>query len=142
MTHRENGSAGRVFRLVRDADRTGVSGTGHVASGVVWPDGSVTLKWHTVAANAANVSHYANTSTMLDIHGHKSKTYPCNYTTKIVYVDGGANSGRDVAWELSEFAYQLGALLEYVGKGIPADSMVENLRKSYGRILDIAQAAS
>lgn len=35
----------RTFFLIRQADETGVSGTGHVLDGVVWPDGKVTTKW-------------------------------------------------------------------------------------------------
>lgn len=38
-------STPRLFRLERDADHTGVSGSGHVANGVIWPDGTVTLRW-------------------------------------------------------------------------------------------------
>lgn len=34
----------RTFRLVRDEDVSGVSGTGAVADGVRWPDGTVTLR--------------------------------------------------------------------------------------------------
>jgi hypothetical protein len=36
----------RVFVLVRHRDPSGISGTGEVAEGVVWSDGSVSLRWY------------------------------------------------------------------------------------------------
>lgn len=35
----------RFFSLHRMSDETGVSGTGVVAWGVQWPDGSVSMRW-------------------------------------------------------------------------------------------------
>lgn len=35
----------RRFRLVRDVDVTGVTGTGPVADGVMWPDGTASVRW-------------------------------------------------------------------------------------------------
>lgn len=35
----------RLFTLQRDTDVTGVSGTGTVVYGVVWPDGTVSVRW-------------------------------------------------------------------------------------------------
>jgi hypothetical protein len=35
----------RRFRLIRDTDPTGVSGTGHIADGVAWPDGTASVRW-------------------------------------------------------------------------------------------------
>ncbi|WP_234374034.1 hypothetical protein [Streptomyces scabiei] len=35
----------RRFHLQRDTDVSGVSGTGRVANGVLWPDGAVSLRW-------------------------------------------------------------------------------------------------
>jgi hypothetical protein len=35
----------RCFQLVRHVDVSGVSGTGVVAEGVEWSDGTVTLRW-------------------------------------------------------------------------------------------------
>lgn len=37
--------APRLFTLERDTDVTGVSGTGTVADGVVWPDNTVSIRW-------------------------------------------------------------------------------------------------
>ena len=36
-----------VFHMIRNQDESGVSGTGHVATGIVWPNQSVTLRWNT-----------------------------------------------------------------------------------------------
>jgi hypothetical protein len=35
----------RTFKLLRLDDETGVSGRGHVAEGVRWGDGSVSIRW-------------------------------------------------------------------------------------------------
>lgn len=35
----------RRFHLWRDVDATGASGTGHVADGALWPDGTATVHW-------------------------------------------------------------------------------------------------
>jgi hypothetical protein len=35
----------RRFRLLRDRDATGVSGTGHIADGVLWNDGTAEVRW-------------------------------------------------------------------------------------------------
>jgi hypothetical protein len=41
----EEGCLVRTFKLLRLQDETGVSGTGHVAEGIRWSDGSVSLRW-------------------------------------------------------------------------------------------------
>lgn len=70
----------RRFRLQRDTDVTGVSGTGAVAEGVQFSDGTVAMRWLT-----------AHRSTVLwdsieeaeKVHGHDGKT-------RVVWLDGGA----------------------------------------------------
>lgn len=42
-----DGERPRVFSMVRQADESGVSGTGHVLDGVVWPAGSASVCWRT-----------------------------------------------------------------------------------------------
>jgi len=70
------------FRLLRIEDETGVSGTGIVAYGVRWPDGSVSIRW--VGATPSFVN-YEGVPSDLDIqrvgevhsevvHGHHGKT--------------------------------------------------------------------
>ncbi|MBB4984980.1 hypothetical protein [Streptomyces nymphaeiformis] len=44
MTH-DHPSVPRRFYLQRNTDVTGASGTGRVADGVLWPDGTATVHW-------------------------------------------------------------------------------------------------
>ena len=61
----------RLFWLVRDIDETGVSGTGTVAEGVIFSDGTCAMRW---------LSHWTSTAIYGDIklvdhiHGHNGKT--------------------------------------------------------------------
>ncbi|MFJ3949010.1 hypothetical protein ACIPXV_02925 [Streptomyces libani] len=61
----------RTFELHRDRDISGVSGTGIVADGCVWPDGAVSIRWRgdypsTVSWNSvADAEH---------VHGHGGAT--------------------------------------------------------------------
>lgn len=45
MTMRIESDTAQRFWLERDVDPTGISGTGKVADGVVFPDGSVAVRW-------------------------------------------------------------------------------------------------
>ncbi|WP_238152929.1 hypothetical protein [Kribbella speibonae] len=62
----------RRFELVRHRDVSGVSGTGVVAEGVEWSDGTVALRWG---------GHYPTTTVwqdgiraLLSVHGHNGAT--------------------------------------------------------------------
>jgi hypothetical protein len=66
-------SSTEIFHLVRDEDETGVSGTGTVAVGVVFPDGTVAMRWNT---NTASTAVYDSLEDVIKIHGHGGKTYP------------------------------------------------------------------
>lgn len=70
----------RLFRLERDADHSGASGAGHVADGVIWADGTVTLRWfgaHASTVNWDSIDH------AVAVHGHGGDT-------RFVYdTDGG-----------------------------------------------------
>jgi hypothetical protein len=57
----------RTFRLNRTADATGVSGTGIVADGVVFPDGVVVLRWR--GQMKSTVVH-ESIDNVEAIHGH------------------------------------------------------------------------
>ena len=59
------------FELVRDEDETGVSGEGVVAQGVVWDDGTVTMRWLTKLRTTTN---YDCLFDVFAIHGHGGKT--------------------------------------------------------------------
>lgn len=62
----------RRFHLIRTEDLSGVSGTGAVAEGVEWDNGSVSMCWLTkyhIIENADNVH------TIIAVHGHKGRTF-------------------------------------------------------------------
>jgi hypothetical protein len=73
----------RTFELVRHEDVSGVSGTGVVAEGCEFTDGSVALRWH--GKNAAT-SVWPDLDALLAVHGHGGKTV-------VRWFDGGPDAG-------------------------------------------------
>lgn len=67
----------RRFELHRAVDHTGVSGTGVVAQGVVFDDGTACLRW--LSAHATTVI-YTDIADVYAIHGHHGDT-------RIAYLD-------------------------------------------------------
>ena len=67
----------RRFYLTREEDVSGVSGTGTVAEGVEFTDGTCVIHWlsHTSATGV-----YDNVKCLLLIHGHENRT-------KVEYID-------------------------------------------------------
>lgn len=63
----------RPFLLVRDEDPTGVSGTGAVAQGVEFADGTVALRWMTDWPTSV-VFHDEGLRSVVKVHGHGGKT--------------------------------------------------------------------
>lgn len=61
----------RMFRLHRIEDETGVSGTGDVAEGVRFSDGTCALRWLTATSSTAI---YASVEDLERIHGHGGRT--------------------------------------------------------------------
>lgn len=61
----------RRFHLHRIEDESGVSGTGIIAEGVVFTDGTVVLRWTTEHKSTAI---YNNLEECEKIHGHQGKT--------------------------------------------------------------------
>lgn len=61
----------RPFQLVRTTDVTGVSGTGVVATGVEFPDGTVAIRWR--GARASTVT-WDSLDDALAVHGHGGAT--------------------------------------------------------------------
>lgn len=61
----------RMFVLQRDEDETGVSGTGVVAEGVEFTDGSCVMRWR---ATFTSTAVYDNIKVLETIHGHNGKT--------------------------------------------------------------------
>lgn len=70
----------RRFKLVRHTDVSGVSGTGIVAEGVQWSDGSVALHWHGQFPTTV-VWERGGIMGVLAIHGHHG-------ASEIVWDDG------------------------------------------------------
>jgi len=61
----------RTFELVRDVDLTGVSGTGVVAEGVEFSDGTCAMRWVTSYHSTAV---YDSLPELVAIHGHDGLT--------------------------------------------------------------------
>jgi hypothetical protein len=62
----------RTFHLNRVEDETGVSGTGIVAQGVVFDDGTCVLRWLT---ENRSTTIFESLATLEAIHGHGGKTH-------------------------------------------------------------------
>lgn len=65
------GSMIRIFVLQRNEDESKVSGTGVVAEGVEFTDGTCALSWLTPSKS---VAFYPNIKTLENIHGHGGKS--------------------------------------------------------------------
>lgn len=61
----------RRFYLQRETDVSGVSGTGRVADGVLWPDGSADLRWRGDRPSAVHWDRFEDAEA---IHGHGGAT--------------------------------------------------------------------
>lgn len=61
------------FLLVRDVDHSGISGTGEVAEGVQFSDGTVALRWR---GEHASTVLWRNIEDALAIHGRDGSTRP------------------------------------------------------------------
>ncbi len=61
----------RTFQLVRGDDETGVSGTGVVAEGAEFTNGTVAMTWLSVVNS---IAFYPNIKVLEAIHGHAGKT--------------------------------------------------------------------
>lgn len=61
----------RRFQLVRQIDETGISGTGIVAHGVEFTDGTCAMRWKSAHKSTAL---YDNMKDLDAIHGHNGAT--------------------------------------------------------------------
>ena len=69
---RAEGAGGpRLFELHRDEDESGISGTGVVAEGVIYADGTVALRWKT---ETPSTSLFDSVDQVQAVHGHGGKT--------------------------------------------------------------------
>lgn len=73
----------QTFEVIRGADASGVSGTGKVAEGVVFSDGSCVLRWCTERM-PTSFAFFQDHADFLRIHCY---SHPGNLT-KIVYSNG------------------------------------------------------
>ena len=64
-------STTRRFTLLRTVDVSGTSGTGDVAEGIEYSDGSVAFR---CISHLQSHCNYANVKTVLEVHGHDGKT--------------------------------------------------------------------
>ena len=62
----------RRFYLERLVDHSGVSGTGVVAWGVIFPDDVVALHW---VGKLRSTAIYDNIDMLMQIHGHSGSTH-------------------------------------------------------------------
>lgn len=60
-----------VIALHRDHDVSGVSGTGVVADGVIFPDGVVVIRWR---GRLQSTAVYPGIGTLRAVHGHNGAT--------------------------------------------------------------------
>lgn len=61
----------RRFYLDRREDETGISGTGRVAEGIQFSDGTCVLCW---MSGVSSTSVYRSISDVVTVHGHEGKT--------------------------------------------------------------------
>jgi hypothetical protein len=61
----------RTFELHRDEDETGISGTGFVAEGVEFYDGSCAMRWR---SPLKSTTVYESIRVVEELHGHGGRT--------------------------------------------------------------------
>ena len=69
MTHNEY--MFRRFRLNRKQDISGVSGTGNVCNGCVFPDGTAVIRWN---SDTASTGIFRSIEDLIAVHGHEGAT--------------------------------------------------------------------
>ncbi|MFD3431222.1 hypothetical protein [Nocardia fluminea] len=71
-----------IFVLRRDTDISGYSGTGDIADGVVFADGTVAMHWRDRDGRASGTVVAPNIRHIIEPHGHDG-------FTRVVWVSGG-----------------------------------------------------
>lgn len=79
----------RRFHLDRASDPSGVSGTGVVAEGIEFTDGSVALRW---LSAWPSTSIYPDVATVETVHGHGGSTV-------VIWYDGPERAPADAGGE-------------------------------------------
>ena len=75
----------RRFKVKREQDESGISGTGVVAEGVEFENGKVVIQW---LSHKPSVTVFDNIKHIKDLHGHGGKT-------KIKWVDPDPLAGTE-----------------------------------------------
>lgn len=71
MDTEDQGAESKRFCMIRNTDVSGISGTGKVIEGVVFPSGKVALEWQT---STSSISIYDSIDDTVEIHGHDGAT--------------------------------------------------------------------
>jgi hypothetical protein len=115
----------RLFSMVRQADESGVSGTGHVLDGVVWRNGKVTIAWDTDGApnSICNYDAYG------DFKTNHVDAHPSNATI-IAFDDGAQEPSAAVNASLVGFVKgaQVDAIAEHAARQADPDKFNAYLR--------------
>lgn len=61
----------KTFVLQRQVDVSGISGTGIVAEGVLWEDGTCTIRWK---GDRPSIVHWQSIEHAESVHGHGGHT--------------------------------------------------------------------
>jgi len=61
----------KPFYLLRNEDETGISGTGIVAIGAIYPSGKCVIEWLTFTTS---MNIYNTFDQVVEVHGHGGKT--------------------------------------------------------------------
>ncbi|THF70544.1 hypothetical protein E7T06_07210 [Deinococcus sp. Arct2-2] len=59
------------FQLIRREDVSGCSGTGAVAEGVIFSDGTAVMRWNVAPYSLAI---YGSVDDLIQVHGHEGRT--------------------------------------------------------------------
>lgn len=72
VIHTDQNLPPRRFVLRRTVDVSGISGTGDVADGVLWPDGTASVRWR--GEHPSVVFWDRGRQSVEEIHGHQGRT--------------------------------------------------------------------
>ncbi len=96
----------RQFSLVREADESGVSGSGRVLDGIVWHNGWVTVCWRTDDMNKCKVCgfsadhHPQHDHDFMARHGHTSVgVYPSWEAFSFIHIESHPDNKTRVEWK-------------------------------------------
>lgn len=122
----------QLFKLIRIEDESGVSGTGHVADGIIFHDGTCALHWRTPHTST---TVYKDFATVLAIHGHGGKTRSDLYEHPY---DRGVSEAIQDRCENCPFA-SIGGLNARAAPKVPAYIPAEHTRAWLSGYLDAAR---